>query len=114
MTIPMDEADPADAGRRAQLFVEGQLAPAGPEATPVVVRRGMLVRCQDGEDAGQVAAVVCGPGSRTVTHVLLSRWRGTLDYRVIPIGLVQGVHDDAVVLGMPGSAVDALPRRSTI
>jgi len=113
MTIPIDEAEQADPGRRAQLFVEGQLALAGSEATPVAIRRGMPMRCQDGEQAGQVAAVVCEPGSPTVTHVLLSRWRGTLDYRLVPISLVRGVHAGVVALGLSRSAVDALPRRVT-
>ena len=58
MTIPIDEAEPADPGRRAHLFVEGQIAPVGAEERPVAIRRGMPIRCQDGEDAGQVAAVV--------------------------------------------------------
>jgi len=113
MTIPIDETEQADLGGRAQLFVEGQIAPAGAEGPPVAIRRGMPIRCQEGEEAGQVAAVVCGPGSRTVTHVLLSRWRGALDYRLIPISLVRGVHDEVVALGIPQAAVDTLPRRAT-
>jgi hypothetical protein len=113
LTIPIDEAERADPGRRPQLFVEGQIAPAGPEAPPVAIRRGMPIRCPDGEEAGQVAALVCGPDSRTVTHVVLSRWRGALDYRLVPISLVRGVHDGAVALGVPQSAVDSLPRRVT-
>lgn len=113
MTIPIDEAEQADPSRRPPLFVEGQIAPAGSEASPVAIRRGMPIRCQDGAEAGQVAAVVCGPGSPTVTHVLLSRWRGALDYRLVPISLVRGVHDGVVALCMAQSAVDSLPTQVT-
>jgi hypothetical protein len=112
MTMPIDAAEQAGPDPSEQLFVAGEIELAGPGANRVDIRRGMPIRCADGEEAGQVAAVVCKAGSRAVNHILLSRWCGSLDYRLIPVGWVRSVHDGVVALAMSGSAVDSLPTRA--
>ena len=111
MTLAAGEGAMADRDKRALLLVEAQITPAWPGAAPVDIRRGMPVRSRDGEDAGQVAAVVIDAGSHASTHVLLSRWRESLDYRLVPIGLVRGVEAGVVTIEIPGAAVDGLPVR---
>jgi hypothetical protein len=112
MTMPIDKAEQADPDPSEQLFVAGEIELAGPGANRVDIRRGMPILCADGEEVGQVAAVVCNADCRAVTHILLSRWCGSLDYRLIPVGRVRSVHDGVVALEMTRSALDSLPTRA--
>ena len=112
MEIPVSEPARPAGEERELLFVAGQITLHGPASAPMEVRRGMPVRCRDGEEAGQVAAVVVDLDSHAVTHVLLSRWREVLDYRLVPASLVVGVREGIVALEIPASAVDNLPARA--
>jgi hypothetical protein len=94
------------------LFVGGWVVPSRAGLAPIEIRRGMPMRSRDGGDAGQVAAVMVDSARQAVTHIVLSRWRAGLEYRLVPAGAVIGVRDGAVVLELASAAIDDLPARA--
>jgi sporulation protein YlmC with PRC-barrel domain len=73
------------------------------------VRRGMLVQTSEGRTAGRVAAVVLDQEQQKVTHILLMRERQLLEYRLVPVELVEEVGKEAVLLGIFHTVVENLP-----
>lgn len=105
--------DPVNADRSQKLMVSGLVrpkqAPAG--GGPVEVARGMTIRTSEGREAGQVAAVVVDSHSQAVTHVVLGRLRPALDYRLVPVDLIEQVNAETVSLSILNQAVESLPPR---
>lgn len=79
---------------------------AGSQAT---VHRGMAVQTSEGCTAGHVAAVVLGQEQQQVTHILLVQERQLLEYRLIPVELIQQVEDEKILLRICRPAVDSFP-----
>lgn len=106
-------ANSAHAGRPQRLMVSGPIRPKQVPAGggPVEVARGMTVRTREGREAGQVAAVVVDCRSQLVTHVVLGRLRPALDYRLVPVDLIEQVNAETVSLSILNQAVESLPPR---
>lgn len=79
---------------------------SGSQAT---VHRGMTVHTCEGHTAGHVAAVVLDQDRQQVTHVLLVQERQLLEYRLIPVELIEQVDDEEILLRIFQPAVDSLP-----
>ena len=76
----------------------------------IEVRRGMVILTAEGREAGKVAAVIIGRQPRQVTHVLLGRLRQALEYRQVPLELIERVQEDRVLLRVVYQFVDSLPK----
>lgn len=72
------------------------------------VHRGMTVQTSEGVAAGHVAAVVLDADQQEVTHILLVQEHQLLEYRLIPVELIQQVGDEKVLLNILQPAVDSL------
>ncbi len=75
----------------------------------VEVRRGMPILTADGQLAGEVAAVVVASPEQRVTHIVLGRVEGDIDYRVVPLAFIGGVEGEALVLRVPREVMETLP-----
>lgn len=73
------------------------------------VHRGMSVQTGEGHMAGRVAAVVLDQEQQKVTHILLMRERHLLEYRLVPVELIEKVGEEAVLLRIFQSVVENLP-----
>lgn len=74
-----------------------------------VIHRGMSVQTSEGDTAGRVAAVVLEQEKQAITHILLMRDRQLLEYRLVPVELIEEVDEEAVLLRIFQSVVESLP-----
>ncbi len=93
------------------LFESGLIYPEQKDRSPVEIRRGMTILTQDGQEAGQVAAVILEDDSQNVTHILLAYLRLPPDYRLAPIKFIKHVSEETVLLHINSEAVERLPHR---
>jgi len=96
-----------------RLFESGSICPEQANDLPVKVSRGMIILTSEGWEAGKVAAVVVDNDSQKVTHVLLTRPRLVLDYRLAPVNLIKQVDKGVVVLDVCSQDIESLPTRQT-
>jgi sporulation protein YlmC with PRC-barrel domain len=96
-------------GQHKHLMESGLIRPVLGSEVPMEVRRGMAIRTSEGREVGRVAAVVIDGPTREVTHIILGRRPQTVEYRLVPIGLVEEVATEAVVLGILNPLVEELP-----
>lgn len=75
----------------------------------VEIRRGMRVQTLEGRTAGRVAAVVLDEDQQKVTHVLLMQERTHLEYRLLPVELIEQVANEEIRLRTFQHVVDKLP-----
>ena len=75
----------------------------------VEVSRGLLILTSEGREAGRVAAVIIDRHSQQATHILLSRLSQLLEYRLVPIALIEQVHQEKVLLRIFNQDVNSLP-----
>lgn len=73
------------------------------------VHRGMSVQTGEGRTAGRVAAVVLDQEQQKVTYLLLMRERHLLEYRLVPVELIEEVGEEEVLLRIFQSVVENLP-----
>ncbi len=92
-----------------ELIVSGSIYPDHAKDVPVEVRRGMAILTSDGQEAGRVAAVIIDKKDRQVTHILLSRQSQMPEYRLVPIDLIEHVHEEKVLLRISKQVVSSLP-----
>ena len=91
-----------------KMMVTGQVRLKGADGPPFEVRRCMAVLSCDGRAVGMVAAVCLDPDTQDVAAVLLGRLPVSADYRMIPIGLIDHVSEDAVHLHITIESVEQL------
>lgn len=91
------------------LFESGSVYLEQGAPSPVEIKRGMTILGQDGQKAGQVAAVVLSNGCPTVTHLLLNLRSETPAYRLAPVELVKQVSEEIVWLRLSRKDVTHLP-----
>ncbi|MCB9079492.1 MAG: hypothetical protein H6631_17960, partial [Anaerolineaceae bacterium] len=77
--------------------------------SPVEIKRGMTILCQDGYKAGQVAAVVLSNGCPTVTHLLLNSQSQAPAYGLVPANLIKQVGEETVWLHLSRQDLEHLP-----
>lgn len=75
------------------------------------VQRGMPAISTDGEEVGWVAAVMLNPEGLS-TALLMARPQATLEYYLVPLGLISRVEGGQVLLRMPAQTVQTLPHRN--
>ena len=107
MDNPAASRRQAHANQQQKLLVSGwvNLSAAG---SSVEIVRGMFVVCRDGQEAGQVAAVVVDTATQEVTYILLCRLPQSPDYRLVPPDLVTQVTGQTVMLQIQSQDVDGL------
>lgn len=96
-----------------KLMVSGLVYLEREDSSPVEVRRDMTILTREGQPAGKVAAVVIDNDSQKVTHVLLGRLQPGPEYRLVPVDLIEQVHEETVRLDIWSEAVESLPIRQT-
>ncbi len=111
IAVPAPDADKANSPPR--LLVSGRIHLGPPDCAPVEVRREMTLCGNDGVAIGIVAAVVVDQATQAVTHILLGRLHPKLEYRLVPLTLIERVDADAVQLRISSPDVSRLPRRAT-
>ena len=92
-----------------KMMVSGLIHVEDADAAAVEVRRGMPIITADGQLAGEVAAVVVASPQQQVTHIILGRVEGDIDYRVVPLAFIGGVEGEALVLRVPREVMETLP-----
>jgi len=95
------------------LLVSGWIHLGRPPSEAVQVRREMIVFGSDGVALGRVAAVVVDLATQATTHVLLGRLAPDLEYRLVPLSLIERVDEAGVRLQISSLDVSQLPRRTT-
>ena len=93
----------------AELIVSGLIYPDHGSDIAVEVRRGMVILTSEGREAGRVAAVITNRHDQQVTHILLSRPSQHIEYRMVPIELVEQVSEETVSLHILAALVNTLP-----
>jgi hypothetical protein len=83
--------------------------PVAGDKAAVEIRRGMTILTTEGEVAGIVAGVIHNGIPNQVEYILLSRPSQKIEYRMIPIELVQQVDEERVHLHILAPLVSALP-----
>lgn len=73
------------------------------------IHRGMSVQTSEGDMAGRVAAVVLDEEQQKVTHILLMQERQLVEYRLVPVELIEEVEQEAVHLCILHPIVEHLP-----
>ena len=73
------------------------------------IHRGMSVQTSEGDTAGRVAAVVLDEEQQKVTHILLMQERQLVEYRLVPVELIEEVEQEAVLLCILLPVVGHLP-----
>ena len=69
----------------------------------------MSVQTIEGDTAGRVAAVVLDEEHQKVTHILLMQERQLVEYRLVPVELIEEVEQEAVLLCILLPVVGHLP-----
>lgn len=111
--IALQAADTDPASPPQKLLVSGWIHLEPPGSGPVEVRREMIVLGRDGVTMGSVAAVVVDCATQATTHVLLGRLAPDLEYRLVPLSLIERVDEAAVRLRISSQGVSQLPPRPT-
>ncbi|MFQ5418729.1 MAG: PRC-barrel domain-containing protein [Anaerolineae bacterium] len=101
MDVPNNE-------RAEKIMINGRIHLARPDNPEVEVRRGMMVKTRDGQEAGMVAAVIMDEQSQNVSYVLLCHLPVTSDYRLIPVNLIAQVSEEAIHLNIHSDVVEEL------
>lgn len=83
--------------------------PGSSTTRQVEIRRGMRVQTLEGHTAGRVAAVVLDQDQQKVTHILLLQERKSLEYRLVPVELIEQVENEELRLRTFQHVVDKLP-----
>ena len=95
--------------RSAELFISGAIYLEHENDIAVEVRRGMAILTSEGQEAGRVAAVIMEKDAQQVTRILLSRLSQMPEYRLVPIALIEQVHEEKVLLCIANQVVNTLP-----
>lgn len=91
------------------LIVSGALNPPREGESAVNVRRGMVILTSEGHEAGRVAGVIIDRAGQHVTHILLTHLGHLPEYRLVPVAVVDQVHDEMVRLSILRTVVNTLP-----
>jgi hypothetical protein len=73
----------------------------------------MTIVSEDGQLAGQVAAVVADKPRQHVTHLLLSQPGQASKYRLVPVNLIEQLNDEIISLSVQQQVIKSLSLRQT-
>jgi hypothetical protein len=108
--VSQSEKNGEDTTFTQKLMVNGFVCPEGSCTLPVEIWRGMGIRSVEGHETGKVAAVLLKGEDRTATHVLLSRLPENRGYWLVPVEAITEVLEEEVLLSIPLTEIDSLPR----
>jgi hypothetical protein len=75
----------------------------------VALKEGATVKTRDNHHAGKVEQVITAPGSRQVTHIVVSEGLLNKSRKVIPIDWVDKIDEDQVTLAVSAEVIERLP-----
>lgn len=99
----------SDGAIQPGLFISGLIYPVDGNKVAVEIRRGMTILTTEGDVAGIVAGVIHNIDPYQVEYILLSRPSQQIEYRMIPVELVQQVNEETVLLHILAPLVSTLP-----
>lgn len=108
MSCAQDTDDPIKLLESASLTPHAWENPDA-RCTPCLVRRGMPVQTSEGCIEGHVAAVILDAARQEITHVLLVQERLRLEYRLLPVALIQQVDEGQLLLHTFEPGLESLP-----
>jgi hypothetical protein len=88
---------------QAAVFLRGEPSAA------VEIRRGMIVKCKEGREAGKLAGVVVSQETRQVLCLILSHLPDQEGYQSLPVSWIEHVADEVIVLAARIEMILALP-----
>ena len=98
----------SDASFERELLVGGLIYPAVGDKEGVEIHRGMKILTTEGEIAGVVAGVLHNRTPHQAEYILLSRPSQQLEYRMVPVELIQQVSQENVLLHIAAPVVNTL------
>jgi sporulation protein YlmC with PRC-barrel domain len=101
--------DDSEGAVQHELFVSGLIYLVDGGEVAAEIRRGMTILTTEGEVAGTVAGVVNNIEPQQVKYILLSRPSQQIEYRLVPIELVQQVSEETVSLHILAALLNTLP-----
>jgi hypothetical protein len=104
------QGKPSDAQIERELLVSGLIYPAMGDEDGVEIHRGMKILTSEGESAGVVAGVLHNRTPYHADYILLSRLSQQLEYRLVPVELIQQVSKENVLLHVAAPVVNTLRR----
>jgi hypothetical protein len=88
---------------QAAVFLRGEPAAA------VELRRGMIVKCNEGREAGKLAGVVVSQATRQVLCLILSHLPDKEGYQSLPVSWIECVNEDVITLTARFEMILTLP-----
>jgi hypothetical protein len=98
----------SEAALERELLVSGLIYPVIGDKDGAEIHRGMTILTTEGEVAGMVAGVIHNRAPHRAEYVLLSRPSQQLEYRMVPVELIQQVNKEAVLLHIAAPLVNTL------
>jgi hypothetical protein len=92
-----------------ELFVSGLVPAVAGGEVGVEIRRGMTILTTEGEMVGTVAGVIKDTEPQEVKYILLSRPSQYIEYRMVPVELIQQISEETVSLHILAALVNTLP-----
>jgi hypothetical protein len=93
-----------------ELLVSGLIHPAVGGEDGIEIHRGMKILTTEGEVAGMVAGVIHNRTPHKAEYILLSRPSQQLEYRMVPVELIQQVSRETVLLHIAAPVISTLLR----
>jgi hypothetical protein len=102
------QGEPSEAQLERELLVSGLIYLAVGNEDGVEIHRGMKILTTEGEVAGVVAGVIHNKAPHRAEYILLSRPSQQLEYRMVPVELVQQIDRESVLLHIAAPLVNTL------
>jgi hypothetical protein len=100
--------EPSEAQFERELLVSGLIYPAVGNEDGVEIHRGMKILTTEGEVAGVVVGVIHNKTPHRAEYILLSRPSQQLEYRMVPVELIQQINRESVLLHIAAPLVNTL------
>lgn len=100
--------EPSEPQFERELLVSGLIYPTVGGEDGVEIHRGMKILTTEGEEAGMVAGVIHNRTPRHAEYILLSRPSQQLEYRMVPVDLIQQVSRETILLHIAAPLVNTL------
>jgi len=102
------QGEPTETQLERELLVSGLIYPAVGGEDGIEVHRGMEILTTEGKVAGMVAGVIHNRSPHKAEYILLSRPVQQLEYRMVPVELIQQVNMERILLHISGPMVSTL------
>lgn len=92
-----------------KIMTQASVFLTGEPSTAVEVRRGMIVKCKDGREAGRLAGVIVSQDGGQVLCLILSHLPDQAGYQSLPTSWIGRVSEDGISLTACIKTILALP-----